>query len=1052
MQNKGIVRFFALALVLVCIYQLSFTFYARKVESNAKEFAYSDKFRTQAENIAKAELRLEGEEINPERLALRTSMIYDSISKFQENFYLDSMMNQSVYNFLWIKKYTFRECKERELNLGLDLRGGMNVTLEISVEEIVHALSNYSTDQTYTRAMALAKERQRTSTEDFIILFANAFKEVDPNASLASIFSTAEMRDRIPFNASNEDVITVLSREVDDAVDRSFNILRTRIDRFGVAQPNIQKLATSGRILVELPGIKEPDRVRRLLQGTARLEFWETFEFSEVYELFMEANERLRGTIGEDVDAKEKELLAQDSRFVFEGTESNEAEAKADSVEKTDIPELLDLIETAPETDEFKDFAKDNPLFAYLEPAFVMDPNMGMVPGRGPVVGMAKAQDVSRVNAMLAQPQVKSLFPRTLKLYWTAKPNTVKGQDYFQLIAIKSTGRDGRAPLTGDVISDARQDFSPTGNAEIAMNMNSEGARIWRRLTADNVQRSIAIVLDDLVYSFPTVQNEIAGGRSSITGTFSIQEAQDLANILKAGSLPAPARIVEEAIVGPSLGREAINSGMISFIVAFILVLIYMASYYSKAGLVADFALVANIFFIFGVLASLGAVLTLPGIAGIVLTLGMAVDANVIIYERIIEEIRAGKGLKLAISDGYKNAYSAIIDGNVTTLLTGVVLYIFGSGPVQGFATTLIIGIICSLFTAILLSRYIFSYWIDRNKNVSFETKISRGFLANVNFDFIGVRKKFYVLSAIVIMLGITSFFVRGLSYGIDFAGGRTYVVRFDNDKLNTQEIRNELTARFVESPEVVTFGPNRQLRITTSFLINDDSAEADSIAERTLYEGLKDFFENPVTFEQFSGDEENKLVGRLSSQKVGPTVARDIKIGAIISVIVALFIIFFYIAIRFKKWQFGLGGLITLAHDAIIVISLYSWFHHIVPWTMEIDQIFIAAILTVIGYSINDTVVIFDRVRENLNLFPKRDLKTNVNLALNATLSRTFNTSGTTAIVLLIIFFFGGEVIRGFSFALLIGVIVGTYSSLFNSTTIAYDLINWSEKKNKKK
>ncbi|MFO8067846.1 MAG: protein translocase subunit SecD [Bacteroidales bacterium] len=649
---------------------------------------------------------------------------------------------------------------------------------------------------------------------------------------------------------------------------------------------------------------------------------------------------------------------------------------------------------------------------------------------------------------MLSRPQIKNIFPRNLRLYWTAKPIEVDEQEYLQLIAIKEVGREGKAPLSGDVIVDARQDFSPTGDAEITMNMNSEGSRIWRRLTADNIGSSIAVVLDDLVYSFPTVQAEISGGRSQITGNFTIQEAQDLANILKAGSLPAPAHIVEEAIVGPSLGREAINSGFISFIIAFILVLIYMAVYYSKAGLVADFALVANIFFILGVLASLGAVLTLPGIAGIVLTLGMAVDANVIIYERIIEELRAGKGNKLAISDGYKNAYSAIIDGNVTTLLTAIVLYVFGSGPVQGFATTLIIGIVCSLFTAIFLSRYIFSYWMDRNIKIKFDTKISRGFLSKVNFDFIGARKRFYVVSALVILLGITSLFVRGLSYGIDFAGGRSYVVRFDQEDINTQEIRNALTTHFEEAPEVVTFGPNRQVRITTSYLINDDSSEADSIAERALYEGVIDFFENPIPYNEFVSDDDNKEIGRLSSQKVGPTVARDIKVGAVVSVIIALFIIFIYIAARFRKWQFGLGGLVTIAHDSIIVVSLFSWFHHVVPWTMDIDQIFIAAILTIIGYSINDTVVIFDRVRENIKLFPKRDLKVNVNSALNATLSRTFNTSGTTIIVLLIIFLFGGEVIRGFSFALLIGVAVGTYSSLFNSISVAYDLISLKKKK----
>ncbi len=1058
MQNKGIVRFFGIALILVCIYQLSFTFFARKVESDAIEYAHNEHFEHLAERLAEAELKdeLDKEDIDKENIDLRKAVIFDSIAKFQQNFYLDSMMSQPVYNFFGIKKYTFRDCKERELNLGLDLRGGMNVTLEISVVEIVNALSNYSTDPTFTSALEKAKERQKTSTDDFVDIFVNAFEETDPNASLAAIFSTAELRERIPFNASNEDVKSVLSDEIDDAVDRSFNILRTRIDRFGVAQPNIQKLAASGRILVELPGIKEPDRVRRLLQGTAKLEFWETYEFAEISEYFIEANDRLKELRLEDEPTVEEDIVEEpeDLDLLLESTDEVDRDTIGDAsdietaegteeVDSTEVPELLDLVEADSDSDEFEDYAADNPLFAYLEPSFMMDQQTGGTrAAAGPVIGRAKVQDISRVDALLSKTQIQSIFPRNLKLHWTAKPIEIEGEEFLQLIAIKEIGRDGQAPLTGDAIVDARQDFSPTGEAEITMNMSNEGARIWRRLTADNIGSSIAIVLDDLVYSFPTVQAEIAGGRSQITGDFTIQEAQDLANILKAGSLPAPARIVEEAIVGPSLGREAINSGFMSFLIAFVLVLIYMAVYYSRAGLVADFALIANIFFILGVLASLGAVLTMPGIAGIVLTLGMAVDANVIIYERIIEELRAGKGNKLAISDGYKNAYSAIIDGNVTTLLTAVVLYVFGSGPVQGFATTLIIGIICSLFTAILLSRYIFSFWMDRNIQIKFDSKISRGFLSKVNFDFIAARKKFYVVSTIIILLGITSLFVRGLSYGIDFAGGRSYVVRFDNDDINTQEVRNSLTAQFEEAPEVVTFGPNRQLRITTAYLIDDNSAEADSIAETALYAGVLEFFENPISYEEFVGDDDNKEVGRLSSQKVGPTVARDIKRGAVISVIIALIIIFLYIAVRFKKWQFGLGGLITIAHDSIIVVSLFSWFHHVVPWAMDIDQIFIAAILTIIGYSINDTVVIFDRVRENIKLFPKRDLKVNVNTALNATLSRTFNTSLTTIIVLLIIFLFGGEVIRGFSFALLIGVIVGTYSSLFNSTTIAYDLI----------
>ncbi|MFO7999519.1 MAG: protein translocase subunit SecDF [Bacteroidales bacterium] len=1029
MQNKGLIKFFAIAFALVCLYQLSFTFFARKVERDARNYAQSERIVQQSEELA------QGDE-------LLQAAIFDSISRVEERFYLDSMMNVGVFN-LGVRNYTFREVKERELNLGLDLRGGMNVTLEISVSDIVRALAGYTTDQTFQAAMERAQEMQLTSRDDFISLFGRAFEEVDPGASLAYFFSTPEMRDRITVTSSNEEVLRVLRQEVDDAVDRSFQILRTRIDRFGVAQPNIQKLATSGRILVELPGIKEPERVRRLLQGTARLEFWETYEFSEIYNYFWDANERLRDMqVGEPSEGEEVvEPAAEDE-------ETMEQESPGDLLEEmesdtTDEASLADLVSgdlDLGDEEMFEDFSRENPLFAYLSPAFVQDESGNMFPARGPVIGYAAVQDTARVMNLLRQPQIRSLFPRNLKMFWNVKP--ARGTDNLhELVAIKETTRDGQAPLTGEVIVDARQDFTPTGQVEISMTMNTEGARTWRRMTADNINRSIAIVLDDFVYSFPTVSTEISGGRSQITGQFSVPEAQDLANILRAGSLPAPARIVEEAIVGPSLGREAISSGLLSFVLAFIVVLIYMGFYYSRAGLVADTALIANIFFIMGVLASLGAVLTLPGIAGIVLTLGMAVDANVIIYERILEELRTGKGQRLAVSDGYKNAYSAIIDGNVTTLLTAIVLYIFGSGPVQGFATTLIIGIICSLFTAIFLSRLIFTYWMDKNVAIHFDTKISKDVLTKVNFDFLGVRKKFYMISGAVILIGVGSFFVRGLSYGVDFSGGRSYVVRFDQP-VNTVDVRAALIDELGEAPEVKTFGPTSQVKITTSYMIADDSAEADSIAERQIFEGIKDFFGTSVSYADFTSDDDDKVIGRLSSQKVGPTVARDIKVGAVISVIIALFIIFFYIAVRFKKWEFGIGGLTTLFHDSIIVVSLYSLLHNVVPWTMEIDQAFIAAILTIIGYSINDTVIIFDRIRENIGLFPKRDLKTNINTALNSTLSRTFNTSGTTLAVLLIIFLFGGEVIRGFAFALMMGVAVGTYSSLFNAAPVAYDLL----------
>ncbi len=1015
MQNKGLIRFFAIAFALVCLYQLSFTYFARKVERNARTFAQSERVYTQARDLSGGGQLVE-------------MVLLDSLKHSFEKYYLDSMASEVVFN-LGVRKYTFKEVKDREINLGLDLRGGMNVTLEISVPDIIKALSGNSQDPTFVAAMEKAIQANRGSREGFVAHFGRAFRETDPNASLAAIFSTPEMRDRISFNATNDEVLAVLNTEVDAAIDRSFQILRTRIDRFGVAQPNIQKLQTSGRILVELPGIKEQDRVRRLLQGTARLEFWETYELSEIYSFFADANDRLRDMMPRTAVAETPAVQTQPARET--------ATIDTLAAERDELSELLSGATDETGTDQ--ELARNNPLFAVLTMNVFMDQQSGQpFLGNGPVVGTAAIADTAKVNRYLSQSTVRSLFPRELKLLWTHKSQ--KGQENrLQLIAIKVPSR-GEPPLTGEVIVDARHDFSATGAPEISMTMNSEGSREWRRLTGANIQRSIAIVLDDYVYSFPTVNQEISGGRSQITGNFTLDEAMDLANILRAGSLPAPARIVEEAIVGPSLGREAIASGLTSFLIAFLIVLIYMAIYYNRAGFVADLALITNIFFIFGVLASLGAVLTLPGIAGIVLTLGMAVDANVIIYERILEELRAGKGQKLAISDGYKNAYSAIIDGNVTTLLTGIVLYVFGTGPVQGFATTLIIGILSSLFTAILISRLIFSYWIDRNIPIAFDSKISKDVLTKVNFDFIGVRKKFYILSSIVIVIGVGSLLVRGLSYGVDFSGGRSYVVRFDQN-VNTVQMRAALIDEFGEAPEVKTFGPNNQVKITTKYLINDDSAIADSLAERKLFEGVGEFFVSPISFDDFVSDQD-KIIGRLSSQKVGPTIAADIKQGAVISVIVALIIIFLYIAARFGKWQFGLGGLITLAHDSLIVISLYSLLYNIVPWTMEIDQTFIAAILTVIGYSINDTVIIFDRIRENTTLFPKRDLKLNINLALNATLSRTLNTSGTTLAVLLIIFLFGGEVIRGFSFALLMGIGVGTYSSLFNATPIAYDLI----------
>lgn len=1031
MQNKGAIKFFAIALAIVCLFQLSFTFFSKRVEKKARDYAHNEVAARQAKEMAEGNTLFE-------------QTLRDSISKARERYYLDSMSNETVFNIL-VRKYTYQEVKERELNLGLDLKGGMNVTLEVSVVDIVRALAGDKDNPVFTQAIDLAVEKQKNSQEDFVTLFAQSFKEVDPNAQLAAIFNSVELKDRINFNSTNDQVIKVIREETKGAIDRTFNILRTRIDRFGVAQPNIQQLQTAGRILVELPGIKEPERVRKLLQGTAQLEFWETYQFPELVSFFEEANRRL--ATEESAPVTDTTAVAQTETMPATPTEvaaDTTAIAQADSAGSSLLDKIGDSTDMEDRNASFDKYAKENPLFAYLNPAIFPNAQGQYYPGEGATVGFAAIKDTARVNLMIRK--VKNIFPRDMKLMWTVKPEKDR-PELLELMALKVTSRDQEAPLGGDAVVDARQDYDQNGRVEITMLMNSEGAKTWKRLTGENIGKQIAIVLDNYVYSAPRVNGEIPNGRSSISGNFSVEEALDLANILKAGKLPAPARIVQEEVVGPSLGRESINSGLASFVIAFVLVLIYMILYYNRAGWIADLALVTNIFFIFGVLTSLGAVLTLPGIAGIVLTLGMAVDANVIIYERIREEIRAGKGIRLAISDGYQNAYSAIIDGNVTTLLTGIVLYIFGSGPVQGFATTLIIGIITSLFTAIFISRIIFERLLSKNKTIPFGNKYTNDAFSQINFDFLGMRKKFYIASGIIIIIGVISLATKGLNFGVDFTGGRTYVVRFDKP-VSTNDVREALQTSFETAPEVKTFGSSNQVKITTKYMIDQDSQQADSLVEAVMFNGLKDFYSTPMTFKDFTSDDDAKVLGRLSSQKVGPTIADDIKQGAILAIFFALIIIFIYIAIRFKRWQFGMGGLISLAHDTLIALSLYSIFSGILPFNLEVDQAFIAALLTIIGYSINDTVVIFDRIREYFGLYPKRGIEDNMNHAMNSTLGRTFNTSGTTLVVLLAIFIFGGEVIRGFVFALMIGIAAGTYSSLFIASPLAYDFINFSKKR----
>ena len=1031
MQNKGAIRFFAIAFAVVCAFQLSFTVVTSITEKKARNYATNEQAIALAKQLAKNDATIE-------------TRLTDSIQKARTRYYLDSVANQPVYNIL-IRKYTYKECLDREINLGLDLKGGMNVTMEVSVADVVKGMSGNSTNPVFTKAMAMANEKQKNSQKDFVTLFGESFAKIDPNAKLSAIFGRMELREKIRPNSTNEEVLKVVRQECTDAFDRTFNILRNRIDRFGVTQPNISKLATSDRILIELPGIKDPDRVRKLLQGSAKLEFWETYKFSELAGIFNEANKRLAGMSAADTSAKIADSLAPkaDSAKV-----AKTDVAKVDTAKKSSLAEKLKQNTTSAGKDQqIERYKKENPLFSYLQPAYAQQGGQTFATNRA-TVGYAAIKDTARINAMMAK--VKGMFPRNCQFAWTIKPEK-DAPEVLELMALRSTNRENTAALFGDVIVDARQDFDQNGKVEVSMGMNNAGAKVWKNLTRDNVGKQVAIVLDGFVYSAPNVNDEIPNGRSSISGSYTVEEAQDLANVLKAGKLPAPARIVQEEIVGPSLGKESINAGLLSFIIAFILVLLYMQFYYSKAGLVANVALLTNVFFLIGVLASVGAVLTLPGIAGIVLTLGMAVDANVIIYERIKEELRAGKGLRLAITDGFHHAYSAIIDGNVTTIITGIVLYIFGSGPIQGFATTLIIGILTSLFTAIFISRLIFEAMLTKNVDITFGNKYTINAFTNVHINFIGLRKKLYAVSIVVIVIGMISLATKGLNFGVDFSGGRSYIVKFDQD-VSTKDIRKSLGKAFNgEEPEVKTIGVGKdRVKITTKYMVGDKSEKADSVVESKLYSGLLSSYKTPLSAKDFSTN--NEAIGIQNSQKVDPTISDDIKQSSVYALFFALLAIFIYIAIRFRKWQYGLGGVISLFHDSLITISMYSIWYGILPFNLEVDQAFIAAILTVIGYSINDSVIIFDRLREWITLFPKRDLATNMNGGMNSTLGRTINTAGTTIVTLLAIFMFGGDVIRGFIFALLVGIVVGTYSSIFNATPLAYDFIMMSNRRKERK
>lgn len=998
MQNKGFVRVFAILLTLVCIFYLSFSFVTNKYNREAAAYADGDAAK--------------------------------------ENLYLDSLANKKV----WLG-YTLKECRENEITLGLDLKGGMNVILELNVADVIRSLSNNNKDENFNKALEAAYARQSTSQRGFIDLFVEEYKKIDQGAPLSAIFSTFELKDRITLQSTDEQVVSVLRDELRSAIDNSFNILRTRIDRFGVVSPNIQRLETDGRILVELPGVKEPERVRKLLQGSANLEFWETYDFTQLYGYLNEADAVL-ARMTEDQTATEKSTEGENDEtpVTTDNTSDalSEASADADSEVKSEVDSLLNQLGT--EKDETalsgEDLAKQHPLFSRL---MLNAYNGQLVPG--PIVGFASKQDMAIIDSLLNLRQVKEVLPNNVLFKWSVKAQD-ENEQYYQLYALKVTNRDGSPALGGDVVTDANADFSQDMMARgaqqvVSMTMNAEGAKAWARLTKENIGNSVAIVLDELVYSAPTVQAEITGGRSQISGQFSVEEAKDLANVLKSGKMAASVNIVQEDIVGPSLGQEAINAGVISFAVALIILMIYMCAIYGLLpGMIVNGALLLNIFFTLGILASFKAVLTLPGIAGMVLTLGMAVDANVLIYERTKEELRAGKQLAKALADGYSNAFSAIFDANITTMIAGIVLFIFGTGPIKGFAWTLLIGIAVSFLTAVFLTRLVYEWLLskDKVKNVTFTTGLSKNFLLNPTFNFLGKRKVGYIIPLTIILLGGVSMATIGLNAGIDFTGGRNYVVRFDQD-VRTDELRSSLDEQLDGSVSVITIGTANQVRVSTNYKIEDNSPAVDDEINNKLYEGSKQFLPSGTTLQQFV----DQYVQ--SSQKVGPSMADDIKNSAVMAVIIAMFCMALYILIRFRDWGFSVGVFVSVLVTTLCIIAFYTLLWKILPFSMEVDQTFIAAILTVIGYSINDTVVVFDRIRETIKDYPKRDRYQVINDALNSTLSRTVNTTVSTFVVVLCIFLLGGTTIRSFTFAIMLGVLVGTYSTLFVATPIAYEI-----------
>ncbi len=978
MQNKGFVKAFAILLTLVCVFYLSFSFVTRHYTNKAREIANGD-------------------------------------PKVEQN-YLDSLANEKV----WLWNWSLKDCREMEISLGLDLKGGMNVILEVSVPDVIKVLADNKPDENFNKALATAAQQATTSQDDVITLFVREYHRLAPNAPLAQLFATQQLKDKVNQKSTDAEVEKVLREEVKAAVDNSYNVLRTRIDRFGVVQPNIQSLEDKmGRIMVELPGIKEPERVRKLLQGSANLEFWETYNAKEIAPYMQSA------------DAKVRSLKAADTDSVAAPAAAPAATSTTDS-----LAAALKGETAATQNAEIAQYKKDHPLLAIMQ----------VNPGEGPVVAYALAKDTAEINQYLSMSQVKSEFPKDLLLKWgvAAASFDPKGQT-FELYAIRSTERNGRAPLEGDVIVDAKDDFDQYGKPSVSMSMNTDGSRRWAQLTKQNIGKSIAIVLDGYVYSAPNVQTEITGGNSQITGHFTPEEAKDLANVLKSGKMPAPAHIVQEDIVGPSLGQESIEAGIISCIVAFILLMVYVCSMYGfTAGMVANGALLLNFFFTLGILSSFQAALTMSGIAGLVLSLGMAVDANVLIFERTKEELRLGKKVKDALKDGYSNAFSAIFDSNFTSIITGVILFYFGTGPIRGFATTLIIGIAISFFTAVFMTRLVFEHFMNKDKwlNLTFETRLSRGVLQDTKYNFMKYNKTWLSSGLIIVLICVGFLFIRGLSQSIDFTGGRNYQVRFEQS-IEPEQVRELMEGQFEDANvTVIAIGTDgKTVRISTNYRINEEGNNVDSEIEAKLYEVLKPLLTKNISLETFI-DRDNHTGGSIiSSQKVGPSIADDLKVAAVWAVIFAVLGIGLYILFRFRNIAYSVGSIAALTFDTILILGVYSMFWNILPFSMEIDQTFIGAILTAIGYSINDKVVIFDRVREYFHLYPKRSTFQLFNDSLNSTLTRTLFTGSSTLIVLVVIFILGGESIRSFSFAMILGVVFGTLSSLFVASPIAYSL-----------